>query len=77
MTTPFIGFGNDTLKNQPEVKPGDKFICPTCNNEHVLFGGDNGETLLLGYYCEDGKMYLGAVGGRLIAGLKPDVKGRF
>jgi hypothetical protein len=74
MNTPYIGFGNDTLNKLPEVKIGDSFQCPDCNQIHWLRGDDNGGNILLFYRCGEG-IRLGAVNGRFIVYTQPDVSG--
>ena len=78
MATPFIGFGNDTLAKMPKVADGDPIICPRCQGVHKLQCGtsEGVKSDLLMFYDCDGKGYLGAVDGRLIAGVKPDVSGQ-
>lgn len=74
MSTPYIGFGNDTLGKMPQVAIGDQIICPQCQCVHKLEGDDNGGDLLMFYRCGESS-YLGAVARKLVAGLKPDVSG--
>ena len=78
MSTPYIGYGNDTLGKQPRVADGDRFICPDCNEQHALEAARdaNGQKtdLLLFYRCQ-GKSKLGGVSGQLIVGVKCDVSG--
>lgn len=79
MTTPYIGFGNDTLNKMPKVADGDPIICMQCQCVHKLESANdekgNKTDLLMFYTCGE-KQYLGAVSGRLVAGLKPDVSGK-
>ena len=75
MSTPYIGFGNDTLGKMPLVAIGEPIICPLCTQVHKLKGDDNGGDLLMFYRCGN-KTYLGAVSRRLVAGIKPDVSGK-
>jgi len=75
--TPYIGFGNDTLDQQPSVKRGDLIICPICENRHKLEGTeseDGVKDLILFYKCGE-KLRLGAVDGKLVANLKVDCSG--
>lgn len=72
MSTPYIGFGNDTLAKQPKVAAGDSIICPTCGQPHQLRPSD--PPMLLFYECS-GKPYLAAINGRSIIGVKSDVSG--
>lgn len=78
MTTPYIGFSNDTLERQPKVAAGDTFVCPHCSKQHALEAAqdDKGQDtdVALFYNCR-GKAYLGAVGGRLIVGVEADASG--
>ena len=78
MTTPYIGFGNDTLSRQPAAKENDMIRCPRCLKRHKLSGAKDAEgnptAVLLFYKC--GKhSYLAAVAGRSVIGVKADVKG--
>ena len=72
----YIAFGNEELKNQPEVKKGMEIICPQCGQLHKINlakGVDRGEetTSLCSYNCSTtGKMYLAGVNGKLIIGVK-------
>ena len=77
MSLPYIGFGNDTLAKMPKVADGDTIICPRCTNVHKLEAGtENGvETDLLMIFTCNGKQYLGAVSGHLVAGIKADCSG--
>ncbi len=71
--TPYIGFSNETLNQLPDVAAGDMVDCPHCGAQHAL----EGEKLLF-YTCEEGAlapMYLGAVNGKLVIGVKPDASG--
>ena len=72
--TPYIGFGNDTLNQQPKVNVGDLIICPNCEEEHPLEPPDSGGDTIYFYRCKD-KVFLGAVKGRATVNLKPDVSG--
>lgn len=77
--TPYIGFGNDTLDDLPELRSGDMIVCPRCSSVHEVSGGKdeagNPTDILLFYKC-GGKTYLAGVAGRCVAGVKPDVSGR-
>ena len=80
MSTPYIGFGNDTLNKLPLVKEGEEVPCSGCEGMHPLVCAKNeqGEksNLLMFYDCPvTGKSYLGAVAGRLTMFKKPDVAG--
>lgn len=74
MSTPYIGFGNDKLNKLPKVQVGSLVQCTHCGKDHPLEPCDDGSTLLMFYRC-GGETYLGAVDGRLTAGIKPDVSG--
>lgn len=69
MSTPYIGFSNETLERLPRVSAGDVVRMP-CGHDHELTGGEPA----LFYRCGD-KSFLGAVGGRLTAGTRADVSG--
>lgn len=79
VSTPYIGFGNDTLERQPEVRIGSRIRCPKCKRFHKLMpfhkSWNGVEPAPLAFYLCKKQPYLGAVNGRLIAGLKPDVSG--
>lgn len=74
MTTPYIGFGNETLNKQRIVKPGDLIRCPSCKATHPLTTADDGNDFLLFYKCGNAS-YLGAIAGRCIVDIPADVKG--
>lgn len=77
MSTPYVGFGNDTLGKLPAAKAGGMILCPHCRAQHELKGGtENGKPteLLLFYKCGE-KSYLGAVAGRLVINQPADVSG--
>lgn len=77
MSTPFVGFSNDTLNKQAKVKQGHMIDCDKCHGKHLLLGGmSHGEPndTVLFYNC-GGSSYLGAVAGRLVVGLKADCNG--
>jgi len=75
---PYVGFANETLERLKDVRKGDVIICPRCGKQHVLKAGRNekGEEsdLILFYKCGE-QIYLGAINGKLVAGVKPDAKG--
>ena len=75
MSIPYIGFSDDSLSQMPKVKKGNKIICMKCNNIHTLEGGADGSELLLFYKC-DNNLFLGAIVGKLVDGIKPDVSGK-
>jgi PHP family Zn ribbon phosphoesterase len=72
MGVPYIGFDNATLSRLPLVKPGYRFSCKKCGERHSLEGAE--ESTILSYRC-GGKMYVGALKGRLLVNVSPDVKG--
>jgi len=74
MKTPYIGFSNETLDKMPTVKAGDIIECQKCGGDHVLMAADDGSELLLFYRCSGG-LYLGAVAGKMMMHIKPDVSG--
>lgn len=80
MSTPYIGFTNDSLKDAHDVIEGDEIHCDKCNGRHALqcavdTATKEKSTLVMFYSCGD-KTYLGAVAGKLVAHTKPDVSGR-
>lgn len=78
MSTPYIGFGNDTLNKLPKCKKGDMVFCVNCGGEHPLECGTSEDKecdLLMFYKCGD-KTYLGAVDGRCTVLQKADVSGQ-
>ena len=72
MSTPYIGFSNDTLAQGEILEAGDFVTCPTCGKEHVLT--DSKPPMLLTYRCEE-KSYLAAIEGKSVMGRKADVSG--
>lgn len=78
MTTPFIGFGNDTLAKLPQAKSGDEIRCRKCGGLHTLeMGTDkrgNPSDVILFYKCGE-EIYVGAIAGRLIVDVEPDLQG--
>ena len=75
--TPYVGFSNETLGKQPPLKAGDEIGCPTCGEAHEAFApkADDGSTPLLFYRCGE-ETFLAGVGGKNVAGVKPDVSGK-
>lgn len=71
---PYVGFLNETLARLPRVNLGDPIRCPQCASEHVLEDPSVAATgqVMLFYHCR-GQLYVGAVEGRNIIGVKPDV----
>lgn len=69
--TPYIGFSNETLNAQPEMKVGDVVPCADCaEGQHIVFGAGS----LLFYHCGR-KALLAGVNGRSVIGVKADMKG--
>lgn len=79
MSIPYVGYGNETLAKMPAVKDGEPIICPRCQGTHNLEAAkdkDGNKTdVLMFYRCGEGD-FLGAVAGKLVAGLKADVSGK-
>lgn len=78
MKTPYIGFGNEQLENQPIVKKGDEIICPDCGMLHKIKYGkdsDGNESDMLGFYNCGEKTMLASINGKLVAGLKAAYRG--
>lgn len=77
MTTPYIGFGNDTLLKQPAIEPGASITCPKCGEQHPT--ADSTPPMILSFKCGDGS-YIAAIKGpgdvyRSVLGVPADVKG--
>lgn len=70
VTTPYIGYSNETLAKLPDMKDGETITCPHCWKTHAVEG--TGGTYF--YQCHD-KTYLAGVGGKNVVNVKPDVKG--
>ena len=81
MGVPYIGFGNDELKNNPTVEIGMTIVCPNCNGLHKLEAGTvNGKLSHAMYFvkCAE-KTYLAAVQKKLVINQNPSMsneKGR-
>lgn len=77
MSTPYIGFSNDALSKLPKVSKGQLIKCDKCKKCHRLECGtsDGKESDTIMFYKCGEDSYLGAVAGRLVAGLKADVNG--
>jgi len=77
MTTPYIGFGNNTLRKLPKAHEGDEVDCPDCGGKHKLecFESEGKKFDLLMFYVCGGRQFLGAVRGKLVIGQKADVAG--
>lgn len=85
---PYIGFSNRTLDKLPVAVAGQVIDCPTCKAQHELTPAATQSTTLkvppgglptaagpsetMFYKCGT-ETRLGAVGGRLVIGVKPDV----
>jgi hypothetical protein len=78
MSTPWIAFDNDALKDAPRVKSGDEVFCDKCGGRHILeqtqCDGVWSDFCLV-YKCGDGT-YIGAVMGKLVAHTKPSASGK-
>jgi len=77
MKEPYIGFTSDTIQNQPSAQEGQLITCPTCGGKHPLECGTSTgvkSNLILFYQCGD-KLYMGALDGHLMIGVKSDVHG--
>lgn len=64
------------LAKQEDVEPGHKFTCAYCNEEHELRPGEElsmqaAPNMLL-YKCQ-GQVYNGAIDGKFVVGVEPDV----
>ena len=60
---PFVAFSNDELRQKPDVKAGDRIVCPHCQQTHVL--KDSDPPMLLFYSCRE-HTYLAGVRGKLV-----------
>lgn len=72
MTTPYVGFGNDTLAKLPALKHGDTITCPQCKGQHVV--EDSKPPMILSYKCGD-QTYMAGIKGRSTIGVPVDVSG--
>lgn len=75
---PYIGFSNETLSRQARVAEGDPIACKRCGGTHNLVRAaqsDGTPSMLMFYRCGRSS-FIGALDGRLVAGLMPDVSGR-
>jgi len=81
VSTPYVGFGNDTLEKSLPLEIGQEIRCPHCGERHVVEGGTNMKTgevsdLVMGYYCpETDSTYLAGVNGKSVMGLRADASG--
>lgn len=71
---PYIGFSAGTLDKCPPAKEGDSIQCRRCGFRHDLMAAAGGPPVTLFYRC-GGKLYLGGIGGKLVAFVEPDVSG--
>ena len=74
---PYVGFANEDTEGCARVTPGQAIQGPHCDGLHEL--DDTRDTKgrpapILLYSCGE-KQYLGAVGGRLVVGVKASVSG--
>lgn len=69
MSTPYIGFTNETLARCPPLAAGDVVECPRCGERHVVEGA-----MLLWYQCGLAT-YVAGVDGRCTMGVRADCKG--
>lgn len=79
MSTPYIGFENNTLDKLSSVKKGDMVFCKNCGGEHPLEccideSGVESDSLM--YYKCGEKTFLGAIDGKCTASKKADCSGR-
>ena len=78
MGTPYIGFGNEQLKQLPSAKEGMLVECKKCGKDHPLRCGKDeqgNKTNILMFYKCDNNLYLGAINGKLVFQLKPGCSG--
>jgi len=69
---PYIGFGNDELKDAPGVKEGDKVPCPICGELTLV---KNSEPPSLQFISHCGKIWLAGVGNKYVGNKIPSVSG--
>ena len=70
MSTPYIGFGNDTLTKQPMLGPTAP--CPKCGKECEV---EDSDPPMLQFINCCGSSYLVGIKGKDIAGVPSDVSG--
>lgn len=65
----FVAVGANELEGRPKVSPGNRVRCK-CGESHELVIGaaDHNEAAVLFYTCR-GRVYLGAIAGRLLPGV--------
>ncbi len=72
---PYVGWSNSTLQNLAPAKTGDLVVC-SCGQKHPLMAPDNyvpsATPPILHFYKCGEDLFIGAVGGRLTAGVRPD-----
>lgn len=79
MKTPYVGFSHDTLDEPRRAKEGDMVFCSLCGGRHALeCCADEKEEktdFLMVYKCGE-RIMLGALAGRLVANVRPDISGK-
>lgn len=70
---PYIGFGNDTLARQPDLKAGDLVDCPICKGKHEVF--DSKPPMMLFFRCGD-TSYLAGMKGKSTMHVPSDCSGK-
>ncbi len=73
MTTPYIGFSNESLKDAEKIKSGNKAPCPKCG-ELVLVKDSDPPMLQFIEHC--GGVWLAGVEGKYVGNKYPDCSGR-
>jgi hypothetical protein len=75
--TPYIGFSNDTLRQQRQMRIGENVKCPHCLEFHEVRGGvvKGRESDLLMFYSCGKNTYLCGLDGKSIMGTTSDVSG--
>lgn len=73
MSTPYIGFDNQTLNSLPSIHSGEKIICPHCGKEHEVIDSD--PPMLQFYKCGT-ITYLAGIKNRQVVNTRPDVSGK-
>jgi hypothetical protein len=81
MTIPYIGFGNEQLKDRPDVLKGDIIECFQCGDGHPLEHGTDEtgkETNTVGFIVctKTNTPYMVSINGKSINGLKPKSSGK-
>ena len=70
---PYIGFGNEELKDAESVKTGDKVPCSKCGKLTEVKDGLPPGTLQFINHC--GSSWLVGINGKYIGNKKPTVRG--